>query len=89
MSDVIHPCPRAFPDAVADPAGYPLRVEVEPDTGRLILTPDEAIRLVLALKHLASFVHWARCARFYDEAIADEAEWMAETLGDFARTTPA
>ncbi len=86
MSHGTHPCPPAFPDAPPDPAGRPLQVEVEPDTGRLILTPDEAIRLVLALKHLASFVHWSTCARVYDEAIADEAEWMAETLGDRART---
>jgi hypothetical protein len=86
MPDDIHPCPRAFPDAAPDPAGYPLRVDVDPATGRLLLDPDEAIRLVLALKHLASFVHWARCARFYDEAIADEAEWLAEILGDRART---
>lgn len=86
MSDATHPCPPVFPDAPPDPAARPLRVEVDPVTGRLCLEPGEAIRLVLALKHLGSFVHWSPCARGYDEAIAEEAEWMAETLGDLART---
>lgn len=33
------------PDAPPDPAARPLRVEVDPATGRLCLEPGEAIRL--------------------------------------------
>lgn len=59
----------------------PLRVHPGPDGG-VCLDRDEAVRLVLALKHLASFAHWSPAARPYDDAIAEEAEWMAESLGD-------
>lgn len=90
MSDPTHPCPAAPPAAshpalsADEPAALPLRVAVDPATGRLCLERDEAVRVVLALKHLASYVHWSPAARGYDEAIAAEAEWMAETLGDHA-----
>ncbi len=86
MSHGTHPCPPAFPDAPPDPTGRPLRVDVDPATGNLTLERGEAVRLVLALAHLSNFAHWSPTARPYDEAIAHEAAWMAETLGDFART---
>ncbi len=64
----------------------PLRVEVDPATGRLTLPPDEAVRLALALNHLAAVVHWSPDAHFFDQSVADEAAWMAEILGDWVRT---
>ncbi len=82
MSLATHPCPPP------SPVSRPLRVTVDEATGELRLSRAEAIRLVLALKHLASFVHWSDGAQPYDDAIAEEAEWMAETLGDFALTAP-
>jgi hypothetical protein len=73
-----------MPDPTApDPA--PLRPALGPD-GSVCLDRADATRLVLALKHLASFAHWSPTARPYDEAIAEEAEWMAESLGDAVLT---
>lgn len=83
MSDVTAVPPHA-PSAPADErVARPLRAGID-GSGRLCLAPDESIRVVLALKHLAAFVHWSPAARDYDDAIAEEAEWMAESLGDLA-----
>ncbi len=83
MSHATHPCPAALSD---DPAGPPLRVEFDPVTGRIVLEPAQAIRLALALAHLASFAHWSPHAQASDRTMADEATWMAEILGDHAHT---
>lgn len=82
MSHATHPCPPA------SPAPGPLRVTVDEATGELRLSRAEAIRLALALAHLASFAHWSPHARGSDRAMAEEAAWMAEILGDHARTAP-
>jgi hypothetical protein len=59
----------------------PLRPALGPD-GTVCLDRADAVRVVLALKHLAAFAHWSPGARSYDDAIAEDAEWMAESLGD-------
>ncbi len=87
MSHATHPCPTAPPAPALDPAARALRVEVDPATGRLTLDPADAVRVALALAHLSSFVHWSPHSRASDDAIAHEAAWMAESLGDHARST--
>ncbi len=89
MSHGTHPCPSASEAPPPDPATRALRLEIDPATGGLILEPEAATRIALALNHLAAVVHWSPTARPLDEAIAHDATWMAESLGDHARTAPS